>query len=628
MKIQTNTVKYTGILLIVFLTILSYLPIFEADFIEYDDRLYVTQNDLVRAGITWEGIVWAFTDFHSANWHPLTWLSHMLDCEIYGMNAAGHHLSNLILHILNSVLLFLFFSQVTGAYNRCLVLALIFALHPLHVESVAWIAERKDVLSSFFGLLCLITYYQYVLTFHKRYYYYSFTCLCFSLMSKPMLVTMPVLLIILDVWPISRNDSIRFKDKIFFFAPVIGVALITFLAQYQEGAINSLSSLNLMPRFLNALNAIGTYLIKTIWPSNFSVLYPHPGYNVNIWSAILWLILLIVLLITGIYLLKQMPFFLTGLLWFIIALMPVIGIIQVGSQAMADRYTYIPHIGLFWASIWFFSYISNTPAKKFIAGTVLSIMLIICVLKTYNQAKVWKNAETLFKQAIENTTNNYIIYNNLGVLAYENLSHERALQLFNKCLAINPDYYDCRLNKAKSLVYIKRFDEAQKAYQHVLANDVKNIDAYLGLAEIYRCQKKNLLALQQCQKALKYTNQPAKIYLKIAFIFEKSGHFEKSAYYYKQLLNMEPLSPENHYEYARIMVKLNQFDKAISHYRRAISLNPNFAMAYNNLGAFYARNNQMKKAYENIVIAFKLSPDNDRIIKNYNKIKETLHPDN
>ena len=624
MNITVNKKTTISITLIFMLTIVSYLPVFEADFIEYDDRLYLTKNDWVRAGITWEGTVWAFTHFHSANWHPLTWLSHMLDCEIYGMNATGHHATNLLLHMLNSILLYLFFSKVTNARNRSLVLALLFAVHPLHVESVAWIAERKDVLSTFFGLLCLITYYKYVQTLKKRHYYYSFTCLCLSLMSKPMLVTMPVLLIILDVWPIKRVDNMRFHDKILFVTPVLGVALITFLAQYQGRAVNSLSSIGLMPRFFNTFNSIGSYLIKTVWPSNFSVLYPHPGYDVNIWPAIFWLILLILLLTIAIYTFKQTPFVLTGLLWFLFALIPVIGIVQVGSQAMADRYTYIPHIGLFWAGIWLFSHISQKPSRQYFAKIILSIFLIICVSKTYHQAKVWQDSETLFKQAIENTSNNYIIYSNLGVVAYENYAHERALTYFDKCLAIHPEYIECLLNKAKCLVFIQRFDEAMKVYQSILVYDEKNSDAYLGLAEIYQRQKKYLQALKQCQKALSCTSQPANIYLKIAFIFEQNGHYKKSAYYYRQLLKISPVSFENHYEYARILAKLNQLQDAISHFKSSISLNPEFAKAYNNLGIVYARNNQMEEAYANFVIAYKLAPENERIRNNYHLIKNQI----
>ena len=621
---QTNKIKCIGIILIVLLTTIAYFPLFEADFIEFDDRLYVTKNDWVRAGMTWSGTVWAFTQFHSANWHPLTWLSHMLDCEIYGMNATGHHISSLILHIMNSILLFLFFSQVTGAYHRSCILALLFALHPLHVESVAWIAERKDVLSTFFGLLCLMTYSRYVQTFHKKHYYYCFACLCLSLMSKPMLVTMPVLLIILDVWPIQRTDDKKYQDKMLLFIPVIGVALMTFLAQYQDKAVNPLSDLGLMPRVLNALTAIGTYLIKTAWPTNFSVLYPHPGYSIHFGPAIFWFIFLICLLIIGMYRLKQMPFLLTGILWFLISLMPVIGIIQVGSQAMADRYTYIPHIGLFWAIIWMVSQIAKTKIRQYFAYAGLIICLAVCASKTFYQASVWKKPETLFIQAIENTHNNYLIYNNLGVLAYEKLSHERALRYFEKSLEIRPNFIDCLLNKAKCLVFMKRFDDGMKAYQSILAVDSKNIDAYLGLAEIYRCQRKYLQALTQCQHALKYSSQPEKIYMKIAYIFDKIGNYKSSAYYFKQLLRITPLSPKNHYEYARILVKLKQFHRAIRHYKRAIALNPKFAKAYNNLGTLYARNNQLGKAYEYFAIALKLSPSNARVIKNYNKIRKKL----
>jgi len=624
MQMKTNKKKWFGIVLIVLLTIISYAPIFEADFIEFDDRLYVTKNDWVRAGITWEGTIWAFSKFHSANWHPLTWLSHMMDCEIYGMNAVGHHISNLILHIMNSILLFMLFSQVTGFFNRSLVLALLFALHPLHVESVAWIAERKDMLSTFFGLLCILSYYQYTQTFQKKHYYLCFSFLGLSLMSKPMLVTMPFLLVILDFWPIHRKDDFRFRDKYLFFVPVVGVSLITFLAQYLDKAVNPLSSLALIARLLNALNAIGGYLIKTVWPTNFSVLYPHPGNSVHTWPAVFWFVVLIILILFGVYRVKHMPYILTGLMWFLISLLPVIGIVQVGAQAMADRYMYIPHIGLFWAIIWFFADFSKKKTWQYIIKTALIIFLIIFASKTYFQAKVWKNPETLFLQAIENTKNNYLIYNNLGVLAYEKKSHEQALTYFDHGLAIRPHFSECRLNKAKCLIMMKRFDQAKKAYETVISYDEKNTEAYLGLAEINRRQKKYHQALKQCEKALEFSIQPEKTYLKIANVFEQSGDYQSSAYYYKKLLEITPLSPINHYEYARILIKMNQHEKAISHLIRSISLKPSFASAYNNLGALYAEINQLDKAYAYISMAFKLAPDSENVIKNYKIINEKM----
>lgn len=626
MNMKANKKNCASIVLIVLFTISAYTPVFKADFIIFDDQQYVTQNEWVSSGLSWNNVIWAFTHFHSANWHPLTWLSHMLDCEIYGMNATGHHVSSLVLHIINSILVFHLFSLMTGAYWRCLALALLFSLHPLHVESVAWIAERKDMLSTFFGLLCIISYYHYTQTFQKRHYYYCFVWFCFSLMSKPMLVTMPFLLILLDIWPIHRKDIHRFiRDKWIFFPPIFGIALITLLAQFQEGAINSLSSLGLMPRILNAFSAIGIYLIRTLWPSNYSILYPHPGYDMNMGSVIFGVITLSTLLIIGIYTFKKMPFILTGLLWFLIALMPVIGIIQVGSQAMADRYTYIPHIGLFWTMIWFVSYISYSKTRRVIAGAVLLLALILFGSKTFFQAKVWQNEETLYLQAITNTKHNYLIYNNLGVLNYCNHLFERALTYFDKSLAINPDYTECRVNKAECLVQMKRFDEGITAYQAILENDNTNINALLGLAEIYRLQNNLKQALIQCQKALKYANKPEKTYVKIAYLFEQTGQYQSSAYFFKQLLDIQSDAPRYHYEYARMMAKLKHFDEATYHFKQAISLDPLFAKAYNNLGALYARNNQIQKAYENISIAFRLAPEDDQIYENYKRIKEKIH---
>jgi len=610
-------------LFIILLTIIAYLPIFQAEFVEFDDRLYVTQNDHVRAGLTKESIYWAFTHFHSANWHPLTWLSHMLDCELYGMNPFGHHLTNLLLHITNCILLYLFFLYATKAQWCSLALALLFAIHPLHVESVAWIAERKDVLSTFWGLLCLMAYRKYAQTFQKRDYFWMFTCLCLSLMSKPMLVTLPILMVILDIWPLNRRDNNRYKDKLPLLIPVMGISMVTYIAQFQDKAVNSFSSICLEARILNALISYGKYLSKTIWPANLAVLYPHPGNTVPIFPAICYLILLTSLFFACLYAFKKMPFLFTGYLWFLIALLPVIGIIQVGSQSMADRYTYVPHIGLFWAIVWGFA--SFTRAKKpFWGKTILTIVLICFVLKTYDQTRYWQNATKLFNQAIANTQNNYLIHCNLGVCAYENFKPEEALIHFNNGLAIRPQFYTCRLNKAKCLLYLGRIDAAESEYQVVLEQSPENVGAQLGLAEIYKRRQQYQMALAHCQKALKASNEPEKIYAKIAQIFEKDQKYTQAAYYYHQAITINPLSAVNHYDYARMMVSLQKNHKAFSHFNQAIDLNPNFAEAYNSLGALYAWDNQLPKAYEYISIAYQLSPENQNILKNYRKICQKL----
>jgi len=605
---------------IVILTIALYGPVFEADFCGFDDQLYVTQNDWVRAGLTPDGIYWAFSRFHSSNWHPLTWISHMIDCEVYGMNAAGHHASNVILHIMNSILLFVFFSKATGHWFRSFALSLLFAIHPLHVESVAWIAERKDVLSTFFGLFCLLAYYAYIQNFEKKFYYLMILCLCMSLMSKSMLVTMPFLLIILDIWPLKRTDANRFKDKLPLLIPVGVSGLVTYFAQLSGKSVNLLSVVPLSDRIMNANISIINYIWKTIWPVKLSVLYPYPD-PIHFGFAIFCFCLVLIIFFTGLYLYSQMPFLFTGYLWFLIALLPVIGIIQIGTQAMADRYTYIPHIGLFWAIIWTASEWVQKSFHKKIMIVVFCLSIIGFACRTYDQTKFWKNGETLFRQAITNTHNNYIAHNNLGACLK---APKESLAEFNKSIAINPNYILGRLNRGKCLFTMDKIHEAILAFKEILDQKPHHSKANIALAEIYRQKQEWKKAIHYYQSALINADDCGPIYFQIAQIFQKIGQLKDAQNFYSQALSVHPLSPVIHYEYGHILVSSKQFIEAIDHFKRAIELKPDFAKAYNSLGALYAWNNQLNKAFEYIAIARRLAPEDDTIVENYTKIREKI----
>jgi len=606
------------------LTILAYSPIFQADFAGYDDSLYVTGNDWVRYGLNLKSISWAFTHFHSANWHPLTWLSHMLDCELYGMNPLGHHLTNLLLHIANSTLLYIIFVSFTRSRYQPLALALLFALHPLHVESVAWISERKDVLSTFWGLLCILAYYRYTQSLKRQDYSVVLFLFCLSLMSKPMLVTMPILLLIIDIWPLKRNDSKKYWDKIPLFIPVIASCVVTYIAQLKDQAVNPLTSLSLSSRILNASISSIEYLKKTIWPVNLSVLYPHPGNTINIQDAVICAVIIFILLAFCMWKFRKYPFILTGYLWFFVALSPVIGIVQVGSQSMADRYTYVPHIGLFWAFTWM---IGSMATKQYMK---IGIILFYCMTiigfsaKTYHQTHFWKNGKTLFTQAIANTEKNYIAHNNLGVCLFQRQQPEEALLHFNKSIDIEPNCIEARINKAECLLSMNNTQEAIKEYQQILEISPKSVKAHLGLADYYKKDKQFYIAIDHCKKALTLASIKWPIWVKIATIYEEMGELSKTASFYQQALMEHPISPITHYHFARILVSLQKYPEAIFHYKKAIEYNPEFAQAYNSLGALYAWNQQISLAYQYISIARKLSPNDIEISNNFYKVKKLL----
>jgi hypothetical protein len=435
-----------------------FLPATRHEFVNYDDLEYVTQNGHVQAGLMWESVAWALSSTQASNWHPLTWLSHMLDCQLYGLKAGGHHLTNLLLHAVNTLLLFLVLRQMTGATWRSAFVAALFGLHPLHVESVAWVAERKDVSSTLFWMLTLWTYALYVargegggargeggasnlrsaqhatqitrpssgLT-QSATLHYSLALVCFALglMAKPMLVTLPFVLLLLDYWPLGRLQRstsnaqlpmIRrlIYEKLPFFALALASSLVTFVVQRKGGAVSSLTTLSVGARIANAAVSYARYLGKTFWPDNLSVLYPHPGH----W--LVWQVAGAGLLLAGgtagaLALRRRRPYLPVGWLWYVGTLVPVIGLVQVGIQSMADRYMYVPAIGVFIMLAWgLWDLTAGWRGQRVALATGGAVALACCGAVTRSQVGYWTNSETLFRRAVQVTKKNYLAYNNLG----------------------------------------------------------------------------------------------------------------------------------------------------------------------------------------------------------------------
>ena len=350
---------------LVAVTLTVYAQVMSHQFIILDDNRYIRENPIVNQGLTLTGIAWAFTTFHAANWHPLTWLSHMLDSQIFGLNAGGHLLINALIHASNTLLLFLFLRRVTGAQWRSAVVAALFALHPLHVESVAWAAERKDTLSTFFGLLTLVAYARYVETTSWKRYALVAVALALGLMAKPMLVTWPFVLLLLDYWPLRRFQWQRgtgtegfiralvplIREKLPLFCLVVASMAITFIAQSHGGAVSTLANVPVSLRLSNAIVSYAKYLFLTVWPSDLAAYYPLPRTGAPVWQLACAIVLLAVITALALCQARERPYLLMGWLWFVGTLVPVIGLVQVGSAAMADRYYYVPSIGLFVAFV-------------------------------------------------------------------------------------------------------------------------------------------------------------------------------------------------------------------------------------------------------------------------------------
>jgi len=447
-------------------------------FVDFDDDVYVYENPMVARGLTFKGIVWAFTQSQASNWHPLTWLSHMLDCQLYGLNPGGHHLTNVLLHTATVIALFLVLRQMTGALWRSAFVAAVFAIHPLRVESVAWVAERKDVLSGLFFMLTIGAYVRYALR-PWSVARYGLVVLLFvmGLMCKPMVVTLPVVLLLLDYWPLQRMGTRKLSGLVMEKLPLLALSVASCVATFlaQDQAIQSTVLFAVPLRFGNALAACMIYLRQMVWPSGLAMCYPYPhnglsGYEVGLagtllasLSAVAW----------GER--RTRPWLLMGWLWYLVMLLPVAGIIQAGLQAHADRYTYLPQIGIYAALTWLMAEWSAKlhVGRRAIGGLITAMlgMLIICA---WQQTTYWKNSETLWTHALDCTTGNYVAHNSLGNALGQMGRVEEAISHYQTALEIKPDYAEAHANLGSVLDQKGRVDEAEAQFQKALQIEPSN----------------------------------------------------------------------------------------------------------------------------------------------------------
>ena len=497
--------KFIICLLLILITCVVYLQVLDYEFVYFDDTLYVTENHWVQNGLTIDGVGWAFTTSHASNWHPLTWLSHMLDCQLYGLNPRGHHLTSVLLHIANAVLLFLVLNRMTGAQWASGFVAALFALHPLHVESVAWVAERKDVLSTFWGLLTLWLYAGYVE--HPRRIRYLFALFTFALglMTKPMLVTLPFVLLLLDYWPLERirveqlpgESTSTIGASNMQRSPILGLlwekapflalaavsSTVTFIVQRSSGTMAALDVYPVKIRVANALLSYVAYMWQMIWPQNLAVIYPHPGNSLSMLQAFGAGLLLVFISIAAMRAARRHPYLTVGWLWYLGTLVPVIGIVQVGMQAMADRYTYVPLIGLFIIIAWgvpdlLASYRYRRAIISVGSGGLLSILIII----TWVQLHHWRNTVTLFQHTLRVTSKNFLAHNNLGAALADLGKIQDAISHYRKALEINPSYWLAHNNLATTLAEKGDPKEAFAHYQEALKIKPDDASHWLSVA--------------------------------------------------------------------------------------------------------------------------------------------------
>ena len=463
MKFSQRQILVLISIVLVAATFVAYEPIRHSGFILLDDQWYVTDNPHVTGGITKQSIVWAFTKSYASNWHPLTWLSHMLDCEIYGLNPLGHHITSVLIHIANSVLLFWVLRKMTGIIWPSAFVAAIFALHPVHVESVAWASERKDVLSGLFWMLTMLAYARYAERPNFKRYVLVLLAFAMGLMAKPMVVTLPFVLLLLDYWPLGR--FLNFKrslpnlllEKVPLFVLSAVSSVITFVVQKQSGAVVGLEN---WPFYIRAVNAVGcyfNYVIKMLYPKGLAVFYPVPE-KMTIDAAALTVIGAAILLVRW---RQGRPWLVVGLLWYLGTLVPVIGLVQVGEQIMADRYTYLPSIGVFIIIAWAASEIlAKLSHPKPVAAGAIAAALIAMVLLTRIQAGFWQDSGKLYKHALAVTKNNYFMLDGYGLYLCKQGKYEEGMRYFEQATSIAPNFMPVWDNICTTLLVQKRLDEA------------------------------------------------------------------------------------------------------------------------------------------------------------------------
>jgi tetratricopeptide (TPR) repeat protein len=563
------------------------------DFVNFDDHVYVYENPLVIRGFSTEGIIGAFTHTHARNWHPLTTLSHMLDCQLYGLNASGHHLTNVILHTISVLLLFLVLKQMTGALWQSAFVAALFAIHPLHVESVAWIAERKDVLSAVCFMLTLAAYARYTRAPSAARYLLVALLFAFGLMSKPMLVTLPFVLLLLDYWPLGRigaqKSEVRRRlptvitEKTPFFAMSLFSCIATLFAQRQGPS--AIDQLPFLWRLENTFVTYVTYICQMLWPARLAVFYPHPNYRLPVVVVTAAIVLLVGISLVAIYLRRTKRYLVTGWFWYLGMLVPVIGLVQVGEQAHADRYTYLPQIGLYIMIAWTVGDLvlqSKWRVRRqflAVAGTAIITLLGVCA---FVQTSYWKNSEMLWNHALAVTGENDVAHNNLGFLFLRRGELDKAISELETALDIRSRNTQTHYSLGAALI------------QNNLGN---------ALARKYLSDE----AIGHFQEAVRLRPDYADAYFNLGSVLFQQGRIGEAITQWQQALAIRPRDAEAHTNVATALRKQGKLREAISEYEQALNIVPDDSVALNNLAWILATSSDssMRDGARAVILAVK-----------------------
>jgi len=565
-----------------------YAPVRHFQFTNYDDDAYITGNSHVQAGLTFEGVAWAFTNLSYDHWMPLTWLIRMFECQVFGLNAGAHHLINVALHTVNTLLLFVVLTKMTVAPWRSAFVAALFALHPLHVESVAWVTELKDMLSACFWMLAIWTYIRYVEQPGRARYILTLGLYTLGLMAKPMVMTLPFVLLLLDYWPLGRTRwadpslgkraslslSRLLREKLPFFALTIVSCGLTLLQQRYAGAVTSLERLPIADRVANAVVSYVRYLGDTFCPSGLAVFYPQQRWP---WATIVGATAILVA-VSGwvIWRPRRKPHQLVGWLWYLGTLVPVIGLVQSGGQSMADRYTYLPLIGVFIMAAWAIpSSVFERRIPQLIAAAGSAALLGVCALLSRVQVGYWKDSGSLFRHALQVTDGNYLAHLNLGNALLDNGKVQDAIEQFNLALRISPDYA-----KAHNALGI-------------------------ALAQAGRTSE----AIEHFELALRFKPDFAEAHYNLGHALILAGNVREAVTHFEQELRITPDDAEAHYNLGNALVALGRLPEATTHWEQAVRLRPDFAEAHNNLGLALKQAGDVQSAVREYEQALRIKPD-------------------
>jgi tetratricopeptide (TPR) repeat protein len=590
-------------------TLALYWPVRHFEFIEvYDDKLYITENAMVSAGLSWEGIGWAFRSGHASNWHPLTWLSHMADCTIWGRNAGGHHLTNALFHAVNAMLVFLVLRRMTGAFWNAALVAALFACHPLRVQSVAWIAERKDVLSGFFFLVTLYAYARHaegagrtgggnpVVSgrnsagfWRSQFYWLALGCFALGLMSKPMLVTVPFVLLLLDYWPLRRLTKQNWPGRVFEKGPFLALSavssVVTFVAQKRGGSVASWELLPFGMRVENALVSYLRYLGKAFYPFDLAVIYPY----VEEWPVETVLAAAVVLGAASLgawRLGRRFPHVPVGWFWFVGMLVPVIGLVQVGEQSIADRYTYLPLLGIFVLLVWGLSELAvRRRIARFFGAGLAVVALLFCAARTRDELRYWQNNLTLFQRAVEVSPRSATAHKNLGEALARLGRWEEALKCYETALTLNPGDASIHSDIATVLRALGRAQEAVERLQIALQLDPGDADYPFNLGNALADLNEFDAAIKAYERALELNPNHARARNNLAIVLTRLGRVEEALDQARRAANSDARNPEIHNTLANLLAERGEHARAIEHYQKALQLDPRMARALFNLAS-------------------------------------------